>query len=74
MSRYAEPVPYGLYQTDPNLIEMVADSKDLAATYRTMFGGPRWKVRKLTAAEATHPFVVKELRELADRRSNLNER
>lgn len=51
---------FGLYRTDPNLIEMIAPSKEAAATMRAMFG-PAWKARKLTAAETENPWVVGEI-------------
>ena len=51
---------YGLYRTDPNLIEMIASSAAAAKTMRAMFG-PAWKARKLTAAEAQTPWVQAEI-------------
>lgn len=65
------PTAYGLYRTDPNLIEMIADTRDLALTYKTMFGGPRWKIRRLTPEETRVPFVVEELAKLAARRAEM---
>lgn len=64
---------FGLYRTDPNVIEMIADTRDLAATYKTMFGGPRWKIRKLTPDECKVDFVVAELERLAARRAEMEE-
>lgn len=51
---------YGLYRTDPNLIEMIAPTRAAASTMRTMFG-PAWKARKLTAIEAADPWVQGEV-------------